>query len=254
MITKNNERTVEKALESVKWADEIVVVDSFSTDKTLEICRKFTDKVFQREWPGHRDQYQHAADLTTNQWIMFVDSDEEISYELAREIRDELNSSEERYDGYIANRCTYYLGKWIMHGGWHPDCEVRIHKRDKGEWKNGVHARIVVHGRTKYLKNPYRHYTYKDISDQIQTIDKYSEISAHDMKNDGKSFSFLKLLFNPPFRFIKEYIFKRGFMDGLAGLIIAVSTMFYVFIKYAKLWELERKCGWEEKGKRAQDG
>ena len=241
MITYNNEETVERALKSVTWANEIIIVDSFSNDRTVEIGRKFTDKLFQRKWPGHRDQYQYAADLTSNEWIMFVDADEEVSPELAEEIRRELSGKVEGVDGFFVYRRTFYLGRWIRYGGWYPDGEIRLYRRNKGRWEGGLHARVVVNGRFQPLKSLYHHYTYRDISDQIQTIDKYSRIAAEDMVQQGETFSLFKLLFHPPFRFIKEYFFKSGFLDGLPGLVIVMSTMYYVFIKYAKLWELTRR-------------
>ncbi len=238
VLTYNNRRTIEGCLKRLDWAEELVVVDSLSTDGTYEICQRYTDKVYQREWKGHRDQYQYAADLTTRDWIMFVDADEEVSPELTEEIRRELDGGINRFDGYLVYRRTYYLGRWIRYGGWYPDCEIRLYRRDKGRWEGGLHAKVVVDGKVGSLKNQYLHYTYRDIADQIQTIDKYSRIAAEDLAEGGEKFSLFKVLFHPPFRFIKEYLFKLGFRDGLPGLIIIVSTMFYVFMKYAKLWEL----------------
>jgi glycosyltransferase involved in cell wall biosynthesis len=238
MITRNNERAVERALASVRWADEIVVVDSFSTDKTPEICRRFTDRVIQRPWPGFREQYQCAADLTTHPWIMFIDADEEVSPELAEEIQGVVKEGGKGFDGFIIYRRTYYLGRWIRHGAWYPDYEIRLYHREKGRWEGGLHAKIVVDGKVGSLKHEYLHTTYRDISDQIHTIDLYSRIEAEDMFKAGGRFSLFKLLFRPPFRWIKEYLFKQGFRDGIPGLVIIVSTMFYVFIKHAKLWEL----------------
>jgi glycosyltransferase involved in cell wall biosynthesis len=238
MITRNNERTVEKALASVRWADEIVVVDSFSTDKTPEICRRVTDRVIQRPWPGFREQYQCAADLTTHPWIMFIDADEEVSPELAEEIQRVLNGGGKGFDGFIIYRQTHYLGRWIRHGAWYPDYEIRLYRREKGRWEGGLHAKIVVHGNVGSLKHEYLHHTYRDISDQIRTIDLYSRIAAEDMFKAGERFSLFKLLFRPPFRLIKEYLFRQGFRDGIPGLIIVIATMFYVFVKHAKLWEL----------------
>ena len=171
---------------------------------------------------------------------MFVDADEEVPPELAEEIRKELAGGARGLDGFIAYRSTYYLGRWIRHGGWYPDYEIRLYRRDKGKWEGGLHAKVTVDGKVGALRNQYHHYTYRGISDQIQTIDQYSRIAAEDLLRSGKKFSLLKLLFHPPFRFIKEYLFKGGFRDGLPGLIIVASTMFYVFIKYAKLWELTR--------------
>ena len=238
MITRNNERTVEKALASVRWADEIVVVDSFSTDKTPEICRRVTDRVIQRPWPGFREQYQCAADLTTHPWILFIDADEEISPELAEEIQRVLNGGGKGFDGFIIYRQTHYLGRWIRHGAWYPDYEIRLYRKEKGRWEGGLHAKVVVHGNVGSLKHEYLHHTYRDISDQIRTIDLYSRIEAEDMFKAGERFSLFNLLFRPPCRLIKEYLFRQGFRDGIPGLIIVIATMFYVFVKHAKLWEL----------------
>jgi len=240
VLTTNNRRTIERCLKSLSWAQEVVVVDSFSQDGTYEICKQYTDKIFQKKWMGHRDQYQYAADLTTQDWIMFVDADEEIPPELAEEIRMELSERKKDLDGFFAYRRTFYLGRWIRYGGWYPDGEIRLYRREKGRWEGGLHAKLVVDGKVGVLKNQYHHYTYGNISDQIQTIDKYSKIAAEDLFEKGDKFRLFNLLFHPPFRFIKEFLFKSGFRDGLPGFIIIVSTMYYVFIKYAKLWELTR--------------
>ncbi len=240
VLTTNNRRTIEQCLKSLSWVEELVVVDSFSQDGTYEVCKQYTDKIFQKKWMGHRDQYQYAADLTTQDWIMFVDADEEIPPELAEEIRTELSGKGREFDGYFAYRRTYYLGRWIRYGGWYPDGEIRLYRRGKGRWEGGLHAKLMVDGKVGVLKHQYHHYTYGSISDQIQTIDKYSKIAAEDLFEGGDKFSLFNLLFHPPFRFIKEYLFKSGFRDGLPGFIIIISTMYYVFIKYAKLWELTR--------------
>lgn len=240
VLTTNNRRTIETCLKSLSWAEELLVVDSFSQDGTFEICKRYTDKTFQRAWTGHRDQYQYAADLTTRDWIMFVDADEEIPPDLVEEIRTEINKNPNEWDGYFVYRRTFYLGRWIRYGGWYPDGEIRLYRRNKGKWEGGLHAKLVVDGKIGVLKNQYHHYTYGNISDQIQTIDRYSKIATEDLLENGKGFSLLKLLFHPPFRFIKEYLLKRGFLDGVPGLIIAVSTAYFTFIKYAKFWECGR--------------
>lgn len=238
VLTFNNQRTIEQCLKSLEWAEEVIVVDSFSTDGTYEICQRHTDKAFQRKWTGHRDQYQYAANLTTQNWIMFVDADEEVPLALADEIREELKGGAPGVDAFFVYRRTYYLGRWIRYGGWYPDGEIRLYRREKGRWEGGLHAKVVAEGKIKSLRSQYLHYTYRNISDQIQTIDKYSQIAAEDMVREGERFSLFKLFFHPPFRFVKEYLFKSGYRDGFPGLVIIVSTMFYVFIKYAKLWEL----------------
>lgn len=186
---------------------------------------------------GHRDQYQYAADLTTQAWIMFVDADEEIPPELAEEIRTALDGKGKELDGYFVYRRTYYLGRWIRYGGWYPDGELRLYRREKGRWEGGLHAKLAVAGEIGTLKNQYLHYTYRDISDQIQTIDRYSKTAAMDMVDRSNPFRLVHLLFSPPFRFFKDYFLKLGFLDGIPGLIIAVSTAYYTFVKHAKLWE-----------------
>jgi len=242
MITFNNSRTVEKALKSVaSWASEIIVVDSFSTDGTFEIAKKYATISEQRPWPGFRDQYNYCISKAKNDWVIFLDADEEISKELAEEIAERLELDAGAYDGYIAHRRNYYLGRWIMHGGWVPDSEIRLFRKSKGTFAGGLHANVQVQGRVGELKHFYYHYNYRDIADQIDTINRYSLNAAQDMLREGKRFSLFDLLLRPPARFIKEYLLKRGFLDGLPGLVIAVSTMYYVFAKYAKLWELEQE-------------
>ncbi len=241
LITFNNERTVRLALESVKdWADEIVVVDSFSTDSTPEIVKEYTANLEQRAWPGFRDQYNYCISKARNEWVVFIDADEAISDELAAEIQQRLSADGGRYDGYIAHRRNFYLGRWIMHGGWVPDHEIRLFKKSCGGFEGDLHANVKVRGEVGEFRHIYEHYNYRDISEQIQTIDRYSKAAAADMLKAGKKFRMLDLLLRPPFRFIKEYLFKQGFRDGMAGLVIAFSTMYYVFIKYAKFWELSR--------------
>jgi len=238
VLTYNNRRTIERCLKSLIWAEELVVVDSFSNDGTFEICQQYTDRAYQQEWRGHRGQYQSAQDLTTRDWVMFVDADEEVPPELEEEIREQLKGEKKDIDGFFIYRRTFYLGRWIRYGGWYPDGEIRLYRRDRGRWEGGLHAKVVVDGKIGILENQYLHYTYQDISDQIRTVDKYSQIAAEDLFKSGRKFSFFKMLFHPPFRFIKEYLFKMGFRDGLPGLIIIVSTMYYVFVKYAKFWEM----------------
>jgi glycosyltransferase involved in cell wall biosynthesis len=241
MITFNNERTVEQALASVaSWASEVIVVDSFSTDATPAIAGRYATSFEQRAWPGFRDQYNYCIGKAKNDWVVFLDADEVIPPELAEEMARRIETDAGAYDGYIGHRRNFYLGRWIMHGGWVPDCEIRLFRKSRGGFEGGLHANVKVKGAVGELKHFYQHYNYKDIADQIDTINRYSKTAAEDMLNEGRRFSWIDLLFRPPVRFVKEYLFKRGFLDGMPGLVIAVSTMYYVFIKYARLWELER--------------
>ncbi|HOO45445.1 MAG TPA: glycosyltransferase family 2 protein [Deltaproteobacteria bacterium] len=248
MITFNNSRTVENALLSVaSWASEIIVVDSFSTDNTYQIVEKYATYCEQRKWPGFRDQYNYCISKAANDWVMFIDADEVISPELAKEVSQRIASDGGTYDGYIAHRRNFYLGRWIMHGGWVPDYEIRLFRKSRGGFEGALHANVKVRGKVGELRHFYYHYNYKDIADQIDTINRYSETAARDMREQGKTFSYLDLLFRPPWRFVKEYLLKRGFLDGFPGFVIAVSTMYYVFIKYAKLREMERDMNRGEK-------
>jgi glycosyltransferase involved in cell wall biosynthesis len=244
LITFNNARTLEKALESLSWVDEIVVVDSFSTDATPEIARKYANRFEQRKWPGFRDQYQYASTRCTHDWVLFLDADEEVSQELATEIQEELarnaaRSAPDRVAGYNGHRRTWYLGRWILHGGWVPDFEIRVYDRRQGAWKGDLHAKVHVDGPVRDLHGFLYHYTYADVSEQLQTIDRYSTTAAEDMLRNGKRFSFFHMLGNPAFRFVRDYVLKRGFLDGFPGLVVALNTAFYVLAKYAKLWELQ---------------
>ena len=242
MITFNNERTVERALESVRtWADEIIVVDSFSTDATPKIVKNYTDNFEKRKWPGHRDQYNYCISKARNEWIVFIDADEVIPKELAAEMLKRPEGDEGKYDGYIAHRRTFYLGRWIMHGGWIPDHEIRLFKKGRGAFEGALHAKAVVKGEVGVFKNYYQHFNYRDLADQIATINRYSDIAARDMFNEGKKINIIDhLILRPPLRFLRDYVLKRGFLDGIPGLVIAISSMYYVFTKYAKLWELEK--------------
>jgi len=238
LITKDNIRTVERALKGVRgWADEIVSVDSGSTDGTLEVLERYADRVAVREWPGFREQYQFAQDITENPWVLFIDADEEMPDQLSEEIRSLFKNGQPPCDGYIIHRRTFYLGRLIKHGGWYPDYEVRLYRKDRGRWKGGLHAKVHTDGTVGTLEHHLLHYSYRDISDQIRKVDLYSDISSGDMRKGNKRPSLFKLLFSPPFRFVRDYVIKLGFLDGIPGLIIAVTTAYYVFIKYAKLWE-----------------
>lgn len=241
VLTYNNEATLEQCLKSIQWVDEIVLVDSFSDDSTLEIAERYASIVFQREWPGFISQRNFAREKASGEWILWVDADEVVSKALSEEMQWAMINAQGEIAGYLVPRCTFYLGRWIRHGGWYPDLSVRLFRREAGHWAGQEpHARVEVKGKLGRLKNDLLHFNYRTFGDQIRTIDRYSDMSALEMYRSGVKFRLHKPILHPLGRFVKEYIIKGGFMDGIPGLVIVVSTMYYVFAKYIKLWELER--------------
>jgi hypothetical protein len=174
--------------------------------------------------------------------VLFIDADEWLTPEIKREIEGLLANGTD-CDGFLAERKNFYLGRIIGHGGWYPDHEIRLYRKERGAWKGGIHAKVHVDGRIGALKKPYMHTPYTDISHQIRTVDRYSGAFAEDLKASGHTFHLFNLIGRPVFRFFRDYVAKGGFRDGVPGLIIVASTMYYVFMKHAKLWELERKNG-----------
>lgn len=247
IICGNEIRNIERCLKSVTWADEIVVVDSFSSDGTFDIAQRYTDKVYRHEWLGYIGQKKLIAEMAQGPWIFFVDADEEVSPELRDEIeRRFAKPLPDDVHGFNCPRLVYYLGRWIWHGDWYPDTKLRLYRKAFGECGgNEPHDRINVEGKVQNLKGPLNHYTYVDISDQIRQINRFSSISADTHR--ATRVGVLRLVFHPVFRFIKCYFLKRGFLDGIPGLIIAVSVSFGTFAKYAKLWELRKKQEAESK-------
>jgi glycosyltransferase involved in cell wall biosynthesis len=242
VITYNEEDNIRDCLESVKWVDELIVVDSFSSDRTVDICRQYTRHVVQQPWPGHVRQKQFALEQATGDWILSLDADERLSSEAQEEILSETSRAADHIDGFVFPRHSYYLGRWINHGGWYPDYKLRLIRRGKGAW-TGVdpHDKLCVEGATKILKTEILHYVYRNLSHQLMTIDTFSAITARQWQEQGEPFRLRSLLLRPPAKFVECYIWKKGFLDGVPGFIIAVASSFYVFLKYAKLWEA-RQC------------
>ncbi|MBI4686166.1 MAG: glycosyltransferase family 2 protein [Nitrospirae bacterium] len=236
IVTKDEERNIKDALESVKDFEEIIVVDAFSKDKTVEICKKYTEKVFQREWKGYAKQKQDAVDIAKGPWVLILDADERITRALVSEINCAI--SEDRYEGFFLPRKNFFLGKWIRHGGWWPDYTLRLFKKSAGSIEErAVHEKVVVQGSISYLRNPIEHYTYDSIADYIKKMDGYSALASEELRKSGTSANLLDLIFRPLLTFIKMLVIRRGFMDGMHGLILAVLYSYYTFLKYAKTWE-----------------
>lgn len=237
----NEEKKIRRCLESVRWCDEIVVVDSFSSDRTAEICREFTDHVYQHEWLGYIGSKNLIRELAHYPWLLYLDADEEVSPALRDEIMDEFRRGSGEAAGYRFPRMVYYLGRWIRHGEWYPDYKLRLFRKDAG-WSEGEepHDHVVVNGAVKTLRSPLYHYTYDDMHEHIETINRYTTITAREKFRKGARFQWRDYLIRPSWRFLKAYFFKMGFLDGLQGLIIARISSFGVRMKYAKLWAMER--------------
>ncbi len=240
IICFNEEQNIKRCLESAAWADEVVVVDSMSEDKTFEIASQFTDAVYQRPWTGYEDQKNFALSKAKGDWVLSIDADEEITEALRNEIVALMGNANAK-DGYRIPRRSFYQGRWITHSGYYPDRQLRLFRRDRGHWTGGrVHERVEIKGRVGDLKNDLLHYPYKGVlSGQIQTVDEFSTLMAKDLYAKGKRFHIYLLLLRPFFKFMEVYLLKRGFLDGLAGFIIATSSAYAMFVRYVKLREIE---------------
>jgi glycosyltransferase involved in cell wall biosynthesis len=243
MIAKDEEQNIEAALMSVEGADEIVViVDVESADRTNEICRGFTKRVYLRPWTGYALQKQAAIDLAAGPWVFLLDADERVTPELAVEIKEVV----ERHAagrgggvfGYYAARKNYFLGRWIRHGGWWPDYTVRLFRKDGARMEpRRVHEKVVVEGETGYLKHPFEHYTYRNLAEFERKMQRYSALSAEEILIKRRSVGVFSIVVRPVAAFLKMYVLRRGFLDGMHGLILALLYGCYTFLKYARAWE-----------------
>ncbi len=250
----NEEDKIAACLASLEWCDEIVVVDSFSRDKTFEISKQYTPHVYQHAWEGYIAQKNYIRSLARFPWILFVDADEVVSQELRAEIEAEFSRDPGETVGYRFPRMVFYLGKWIRHGAWYPDIKLRLFRKDRGHSEGQEpHDRVVVDGPVKTLTAPLYHFTYDDLADHILTLNRFSSISAKEKFARGDKFRWSDLFFRPPFRFLKSYVMKLGFLDGRQGFIIALMSAFGVFVKYAKLMELWIQHRLPRKGVPAHD-
>lgn len=240
VITFNEENNIAAALESLEWADEIIVVDSESTDRTVEIARRYTDRVYVRPWPGYSAQKNFAAEQAQFEWVFSLDADERVSNELAREIERLKQNAEPLAAGFEMPRLTFYLGRWIKHSGWYPDFKLRLYNRKRAKWQgNFVHESIGVEGRVERLNGDLLHFTVNNSSEHHLRIDRYTTLAAQEMRAKGKSASAATIVLAPIATFIRSYIFKLGFLDGLQGFAIARFAAHYAFLKYMKLWEMK---------------
>ena len=289
VICRDEERNIGACLESLAWCDEIVVVDSGSRDRTVEIARKHATRVLHHDWPGYVAQKNWALEQTTGEWVLCVDADERATPELQRAIeaalrrpandsprtersedarfprseptasgevhqardrtsnpsphlpvpRSEPTASGEAHEaGFEVRRHVFYLGRWIDHGGWYPDWKLRLVRRGRARW-SGVdpHDKLIADGPVRRLDADLVHLTYGDFSDHLRTVQRFSDVVSEVQAREGRRFSLPRAILHPPAKFLSCFVWKRGFLDGWPGFVIAATSSFYVFAKYVKLWE-----------------
>ena len=239
VITRDESAHIAAALESVSWADEIIVVDSHSTDDTVAIARTRATRVEVRDWPGYGAQKNYAAEIASNDWILSLDADERVSPALASEIKQTLQG-EPAARGYRIPRVTWYLGRWIRSTDWYPDYQLRLYDRRFGRW-NGrrVHESVDLQGTPAFLRQELQHYAYRDIAHHLATIDRYTTLAAEQWLAEGRRTNAFEILIHPRLAFLRNYLLRGGVKDGAAGLIVSRLNAYYVFLKFAKLWELQ---------------
>jgi glycosyltransferase involved in cell wall biosynthesis len=236
VIAHNEEHNIARALASLSWADEIIVVDSESTDRTIDIARRYTERVFVRAWPGYSAQKNFAAEQASNDWIFSLDSDEEVTLDLADEITKLKQGPEPAAAGFEMPRLAYYLGRWIRHSGWYPDHKLRLYDRRRGRWEGDfVHETLKVTGPVGRLRGDLLHFTVRSASEHQLRLDRYTTLAANADFAAGKRASFWSLLVTPRLVFLRSYFLKLGFLDGWQGLVIARFASHYALLKAAKL-------------------
>ena len=242
VITHNEQDHIGAALDSVAWADEVIVVDSGSTDRTAEIARSKATRVIVREWPGYSTQKNFAADQASNDWVLSMDADERVTPALAQEIR-ALLARQPDARGYRIKRVSWYLGTWISTTDWSHDFQLRLYDRRAGRW-NGMRIHESFHltaGAPGRLNGEMEHYAYRDISHHIQKINTYTTLVAEQWRDEGRTTTPLHVAVHPVLAFLRNYVMRAGFLQGTTGLVISALNSYYVFLKFAKLWERQRR-------------
>jgi Glycosyl transferase family 2/Lipopolysaccharide kinase (Kdo/WaaP) family len=241
VVCQNEEASIAYCLESVAWCDEIVVVDGGSTDRTVEIARRFTPRILTNPWPGYRGQKAFALAAATGEWVLNLDADERVTPELAAEIRNALATVPVGVDGFAVPRLVCYLGRWWYRGGWYPRRVVRVVRRARTRWGGtDPHERAEVTGRVQKMRWPILHYTYTDISDHLRSLNKLTAVAAGQVRASRKVGGG-RLALEPAWRFLRAYCVRRGALDGFRGFFVAATGAFYVFLRWAKV--VERRDG-----------
>jgi glycosyltransferase involved in cell wall biosynthesis len=218
----------------LRCCEEILVLDSGSNDRTVEIAGKLGARVEEASWHGYAAQKNIAAELATHDWILSLDADESLSEALEAEIW-HIKKAGAKYQGYTMPRMAQYLGRWILHSGWYPDRKVRLFDRRKARWIGEfVHESVRVDGPVGHLESNLLHFTCSSLSEHLRTMDRYTTLAAQEMVTRGQSLGFARLLLDPPWTIFRTYVLKLGFLDGIEGLTIAYMAGLYNFVKYAK--------------------
>lgn len=244
IVACNEEQNLARCLNSAKGlAGEIVVVDSGSKDGTIAVAESFGARVVHQDWLGYRDQKNVALQLCTEEWVLALDCDEELSPELRHQVeaffQDDLGK---KYDGASFNRKVWFMGRWITHGDWYPDTKLRLFRREKARWGGSPeHDYIELEGRSLWLKGDLHHYSFPSINRYIEKINGFADVFLQRQIDAGKSWSLATNVFRPLWRFFRAYVIRRGFLDGFPGLWIAVATAFSAFIRYSRKYEEEVK-------------
>ncbi len=239
LITYNEERNIERCLHSVRWADEIIVVDSFSTDRTLELAKKYTENIIQHSYDGDIRQRERGFEISTGDWLFYIDADEEMSPELAEEIRTTI-VSDKTSEGYNVPRKIKVFDKWIFHGGWYPDHTFRLFKKGKYRAEHAeVHGGFTVDGVKGTLQNPLYHYTYNTIEDYFNKMNPYTSLAVSNKLKDNPNIgvTWMKIVLSPLSHFLRKFFINKGYKDGFHGFLLAAFGAIYTLALYAKIWE-----------------
>ncbi len=241
VICFNEEDGIARCLESLSFCDEIIVVDSHSTDATREIAQRYTDRVILQEFLGYVKQKNFALDQARNEWVVCLDADEALDEECRGAVQRAVANGSEEAAGFVLDRMTSFLGVWHDKGEWYPDPQLRVFRRSRGRWTGrDPHDRVELDGPMRPLPGHLLHWNYRDLADHIRQVDLFSRVQAQAMFDEGVRVRRIDLLMRPLYRFVKGYFLRRGFLLGIPGFMVSVSTAYYVFMKYAKLWELEQ--------------
>jgi glycosyltransferase involved in cell wall biosynthesis len=246
VITRNESAHIDACLASVAWADEVLVVDSRSTDGTADLARARGARVLVRDWPGYSAQKNFAAGEAAHDWILSVDADERVTPALAEEIRRHLAApAGSSWAGYRIPRVTWHLGRWIRTTDWYPDFQLRLYDRRRAKWKSKrVHESVELDaaaGSAGQLSQELEHYAYRDLDHHLDTMNRYTTLAAEEMHEAGRRATTWDLVAHPAAAFLRNYVLRRGFTDGAVGFIVSSMNAHYVFLKFAKLWDMGRR-------------